>query len=304
MSGYLAEHSYGKMKIRVFKVNRHPSGRHEVHEVTVRTILWGDFADSWTKGSNKKMVATETQKNTVYQLAKQHNLESVEEFGKLIASHFLNKYNWITKVKVTLREEPWGRIKVGGQDHHHAFTKTTSETRFAEVVKSRGGGTRVMGGIEDLIVLKTTQSSFECFVGCKGAHVEEDEWTTLKEAKDRIFSTAVKSYWTYASDSAPFTECYHKVKAAFLSTFAGDAVKGVPSTAAQQSQYDMCLAALADNNPHIADISITTPNLHYNPLSSLPTPPSMHAPNNDVFIPIDGPSGYISSKAALRRAKM
>ena len=33
---------------------------------------------------------------------------------------------------------------------------------------------------------------FECFVGHKGAHVEEDAWTTLGEAKDRLFSTAVK----------------------------------------------------------------------------------------------------------------
>eukprot|EP00287_Rhodomonas_sp_CCMP768_P018224 CAMPEP_0202821776 /NCGR_PEP_ID=MMETSP1389-20130828/10601_1 /ASSEMBLY_ACC=CAM_ASM_000865 /TAXON_ID=302021 /ORGANISM="Rhodomonas sp., Strain CCMP768" /LENGTH=304 /DNA_ID=CAMNT_0049494597 /DNA_START=45 /DNA_END=959 /DNA_ORIENTATION=- len=304
MSGYLAESAYGKVKIRVMKVNRNPNGRHEVHEVTVQTMLWGDFADSWTTGSNKKIIATETQKNTVYQLAKQHDLGSVEEFGKLVASHFLKKYDWITKVQVTLREDPWGRVQVDGKDHNHAFTKTTTEKRFAEVTMSRGAPAQIIGGIEDLIVLKTTQSSFECFVGCKGGHVEHDEWTTLKEAKDRLFSTAVKSYWTYSSDTAPFNDCYDKVKHSFLTRFAGDPVKGVPSPAAQQTQYQMCLAALEANNPHLADISITTPNLHYNPLSSLVTPPSMHAPNNDVFYPIDGPSGYITSKAALRRAKM
>jgi hypothetical protein len=36
----------------------------------VKTLLYGNFADSWTTGSNKMIIATETQKNTVYQLAK------------------------------------------------------------------------------------------------------------------------------------------------------------------------------------------------------------------------------------------
>eukprot|EP00288_Rhodomonas_lens_P018718 CAMPEP_0177716222 /NCGR_PEP_ID=MMETSP0484_2-20121128/14402_1 /TAXON_ID=354590 /ORGANISM="Rhodomonas lens, Strain RHODO" /LENGTH=304 /DNA_ID=CAMNT_0019228253 /DNA_START=48 /DNA_END=962 /DNA_ORIENTATION=+ len=304
MSGYLAESSYGKIKIRVMKVNRPASGRHDVHEVTVQTMLWGDFADSWTNGSNKKIVATETQKNTVYQLAKQHDLESIEDFGKLIAKHFLNKYNWITKTQITLTEEPWGRIEVGGKEHNHCFTKTTSEKRYAQVTMSRGAPAHVVGGIENLIVLKTTMSSFIGFVGCPTGHVKEDEWTTLKEAQDRMFSTAVEAKWTYSSDTAPFTTCYNKVKDAFLTTFAGDPVKGVPSPAAQGTQYDMCQAALAANNPHIADITITTPNLHYMPLSSLTTPAHMHAPNNDVFYPIDGPSGYITSKSALRKAKL
>jgi urate oxidase len=32
-------------------------------------MLWGDFAESWTTGSNTKIIATETQKNTIYKLA-------------------------------------------------------------------------------------------------------------------------------------------------------------------------------------------------------------------------------------------
>lgn len=47
---------------------------HEPRELTVQTLLFGDFAEAWTIGSNKKIVATETQKNTVYQLAKSHDL--------------------------------------------------------------------------------------------------------------------------------------------------------------------------------------------------------------------------------------
>ena len=73
MSGELSEYAYGKIKIRVMKLNRHGEGtageKHDVHELTVKTLLYGDFADAWTVGSNSKIIATETQKNTVLQRA-------------------------------------------------------------------------------------------------------------------------------------------------------------------------------------------------------------------------------------------
>ena len=44
-------------------------------------MLWGDFADSWLTGSNAKIIATETQKNTVYKLA--------QDSGSEFRFHFL-----------------------------------------------------------------------------------------------------------------------------------------------------------------------------------------------------------------------
>jgi len=307
MAGQLSEYAYGKIKIRVMKVNRERSGKHDVHELTVKTLLYGDFADSWTTGSNAKIIATETQKNTVYQLARTTPCSSPEEFGKIIADHFLKSYHWVRKAKITLWEDPWARIEVQGQQHNHAFTKNTTERRYAEVVHERGQSPQVTGGVFNLIVLKTTQSSFECFVGHKGSYMENDKWCTLGEVKDRLFSTAIESTWRYASASADFNACYDKVKAAFLDTFAGDPVKGVPSPSAQQTQHEMCKEALARCAPYIQDISITTPNLHYMPLSSLNTPKHMHCSpdNQDVFYPIDGPSGFVESTASLGpRSKM
>mmetsp|Transcript_37557 Transcript_37557/g.73393 ORF Transcript_37557/g.73393 Transcript_37557/m.73393 type:complete len:289 (-) Transcript_37557:59-925(-) len=287
------------------KLNRHPDGTHEPREMTVNTLLWGDFAESWTNGSNAKIVATETQKNTIYQLAKTHTLSSPEEFGMYICEHFLKMYDWITKIKVTVHEDPWGRIMIDGKQHKHAFTKTTSERRTAEVTQSRGSQPVVMGGITNFIVLKTTQSSFEKFVGHPGSHMPKDPsgWTTLGEAQDRSFSTAVESSWVFSTTKAPFNDCYAKVKDAFIKQFAGPADTGVPSPSAQQTQHEMCLAALEACAPHILDINIATPNLHYMPLHSLSIPPHMHAPNADVFFPIDGPSGYIQSTAS-RRSKL
>ena len=42
----------------------------EVMRWQVNTILFGNFAEAWTTGSNKMIIATDTQKNTIYQLAK------------------------------------------------------------------------------------------------------------------------------------------------------------------------------------------------------------------------------------------
>lgn len=44
-------------------------------------------------------------------------------------------------------------------------------------------------GIKDMKVLKTTQSGFEGFL--------RDRFTTLQEAKDRVFCTSVYARWRY-----------------------------------------------------------------------------------------------------------
>jgi hypothetical protein len=36
-----------------------------------------------------------------------------------------------------------------------------------QVTANRAGGTSIVGGLEDLIVLKTAQGAFETYVGCK-----------------------------------------------------------------------------------------------------------------------------------------
>ena len=62
------------------------------------------------------------------------------------------------------------------------------------------------------------------------------------------------------------------MRQAFIDKFAGPSDSGVPSPSAQLTQHQMCLGAVAACQPHLAEISIITPNLHYLPLSSLTTP--------------------------------
>ena len=46
----------------------------------------------------------------MYVLAKQHGVASPEEFGLLLATHFVSKYPWVTQARVQVIAHPWQRI--------------------------------------------------------------------------------------------------------------------------------------------------------------------------------------------------
>ena len=73
----LGENSYGKSRIRLLRVARQ-EGRHDIKEVTLAIRFEGDFETAHTKGDNRKILPTDTMKNTVYALARQHPIERNE----------------------------------------------------------------------------------------------------------------------------------------------------------------------------------------------------------------------------------
>ena len=91
-SFHLTQHNHGKAKVRVMKVRHKQGGRHEVSEYTVDITLFnsrgkGARGDDkcFTDGDNSDLVATDTQKNTVYIVAKACPCESPAHHGSLIA---------------------------------------------------------------------------------------------------------------------------------------------------------------------------------------------------------------------------
>ena len=64
------DNQYGKAEVRLVHVTR-DGDRHEIKDLNVSTALRGDFADAHLVGDNAKVVATDTQKNTVYAFAQQ-----------------------------------------------------------------------------------------------------------------------------------------------------------------------------------------------------------------------------------------
>ena len=73
------------------------------------------------------------------------------------------------------------------QLHPHTFTRSGEEKRTASL-HDREEKT-LHAGIDGLVVLNTTDSAFENFL--------RDEYTTLKEDRNRILATAIRAAWTY-----------------------------------------------------------------------------------------------------------
>ena len=87
MDAQLAGDSYGKSAIRLLKVVR-DDARYAVHDLTVDIRFEGDFAAAHTKGDNSAVLPTDTMKNTVYALSRQHDVDPPE--GLAYQSSFLS----------------------------------------------------------------------------------------------------------------------------------------------------------------------------------------------------------------------
>jgi urate oxidase len=277
----LAQHSYGKSRIRVTKVTR-LADRHEVRELTIEIELEGDFARSYTGGDNSLIIPTDTMKNVGYALAKEHPLESIEDFGSAIANHFLEHHRHVERATIRIVEHPLERIEVDGRGHPHAFCGLRHETRTS-TVRGWRGGVRVESGIDELFLLKSTGSAFTGFL--------RDRYTTLSDASDRILATILKAEWLYAADPPDWVLARMKIRQTLLETFAGH-----QSLSAQQTLYAMGAAAL-EACLQIDRITLTMPNKHR---ILVDLQPFGLENANEVFLATDEPHGTITG--TLQRA--
>ncbi len=272
----LGENCYGKQRVRVMQVTRH-ADRHDVRELTLGIRLEGDFETAHSRGDNSKVLPTDTMKNTVYALARQHRIESPEDFCQLLAEHFLSTQAHVSRARVESSETLWTRLPFGGKLHRYTFTRSSEEKRTAFVIGTRKDKI-VQGGIDGLVVLKTTDSGFEGFL--------RDSYTTLKEDRDRILATVIRATWSYRSEKADFESTWHGVRKTMLETFAEHDSKSL-----QQTLYAMGEAALR-NFPAICEIHLSLPNKHYNLVDLSPF--RMDNPK-EIFLPTDEPHGLIEA---------
>src|SRR4051812_44636402 len=205
MSIKLTANHYGKSDVRLTKVVRR-GAHHDLFEFSVDVQLIGDFAASYTAGDNSKIVATDSMKNTVYVVAKENDFTSAEQYALILAEHFSRTYRQVETAMVSVRQSSWSRIDTGGKPHDHAFVSGGAELHTAVARATRGSATTIAGGIQDLLVLKTTNSAFKNFVS--------DRYRTLKDTDDRIFATSVTASWNYGDISVDFVAAHERIRKA------------------------------------------------------------------------------------------
>ena len=280
----LGANRYGKSRIRLVTVDR-SMDRHEMRDLTVDVSLEGDFTAAHVDGDNANIVATDTMKNTVYALAREHLTGPPEVLGLAVARHFA-AYPQVDKAVITLRQHGWTRIPLASGGSPDAFTRSGDLTRVAIVAASAGGAT-VEAGIEDLTVMKTTRSAFTGF--------ERDKWTTLPEADDRIMSTKIAAVWGYGETAAEpgfdFDAAFDGARSTLLTVLAEHF-----SPSVQTSVWIMATAML-EADPAMDWVRMVLPNLHHWTVNLEP----FGLDNRDmVYISTTEPHGLID--ATVRRS--
>jgi urate oxidase len=277
----LSSNRYGKSRVRVLKVLR-DGATHTIKELDVSVLLSGDFATSYTSGDNSHVVPTDTVKNTVNVLAKEHLAAENERFALTLARHFLAKYPQVRHVEAEVRERLWDRLAINGAANPHSFSAAQRARPFARV-QATADSQRIESGIADLLILKSTQSGFAGFPRC--------EFTTLRETDDRIFATALTATWTWGTDTEPadFAQANAAILAALLEPFALNFSPSVQTTLFQMGEA--ALAACAE----IAEIHLAMPNKH---CLLLDLSPFGLENRNEVFVPTDEPHGQIEATVA------
>ncbi|KAL7269585.1 hypothetical protein RUND412_007737 [Rhizina undulata] len=250
---------YGKDNIRLYKVYRDEATKtHSVVEMTVCVLLEGDIETAYTKADNSVIVATDSMKNTVYVLAKQHPVTPPELFASTVACHFTSKYSHIHAAHVKVITHRWTRMTIDGKPHTHSFLRDGSETRNVEAVSRKGTGITIKSGIQGLLVLKSTGSAFHGFV--------RDDFTTLGETFDRILSTEVDAVWEWRSFKSLaevkariplFDKAWEDARNITLETFANDNSASVQAT--MYKMADKILSAV----PEVNTVDYSLPNKHY-----------------------------------------
>lgn len=290
------KYGYGKNHVKLLHVFRN-GPVHTIREFEVDTHLKLSTQKDYLDGDNRDIIATDTQKNTVFVLAKKHGIKTPEEFGLLICSHFLYMYKHVDEVEVGIEEYPWERLQADDREHNHAFLFSPNAIRFAMVTQKRNESPLIKGGLKGLRLLKTTQSAFTDFY--------QDGYRTLPDDNDRVFSTVVTATWEFSTaNGVDFDDVWINIKNCIFDKFAGPPDKGIFSPSVQNTLYLAEKMAL-DKIPQISRIEMQMPNKHYLTvdMSKFPSSVLENNENKEVYHPIDKPSGIIYAEL-LRKNTM
>lgn len=276
----LGSNRYGKRNVRVLR-KIVAGDRQSVAEISADAMLEGAFERSYLSDDNTQIVATDTVKNTIIALAHQHLGPCIEDFALTLGRHFLGRHSHVDRVHIELRERRWDRMIIGGRPAPHSFQSSPLGEPYTKLVIARDE-LELESGVRGLLVLNSTNSAFENF--------DHTEFTTLKDAGDRILSTSMEAGWKFETGTVDFSGANARILSALLEIFA---TRFSPSV--QRTLFEMGEAALAAV-PEISQIALRMPNKHY--FTANLAAFGMENPNL-TFLPQEEPHGQI--EATVRR---
>ncbi|MEU2894425.1 factor-independent urate hydroxylase [Streptomyces sp. NPDC001273] len=283
MPTILGQNQYGKAENRVVKITR-DGATHHIKDLNVSVALSGDMEEVHYSGSNANVLPTDTTKNTVFAFAKEHGVESAEQFGIHLARHFVTSQRPIHRARIRIDEYDWERIATSdGREGKHSFVRKGQETRLTQVTYD-GETWEVVSGLKDLTVLNSTDSEFWGYV--------KDTYTTLKEAYDRILATSVSARWRFnwtgdAERMPDWEASYGEVRKHLLQAFAE-----TYSLSLQQTLYQMG-ARIIDHRGEVDEVRFSLPNSHHFLVDLEPFGLKNDTADGAVYVAADRPYGLI-----------
>ncbi|MDX3524084.1 factor-independent urate hydroxylase [Streptomyces scabiei] len=283
MPTILGQNQYGKAENRVVKITRDGT-THHIKDLNVSVSLSGDMTEVHLSGSNANVLPTDTTKNTVYAFAKEHGIESAEQFGIHLARHFVTSQPAIHRARIRVEEYAWERIEHGGEGAH-SFVRRGQETRLAQITYD-GSSWEVLSGLKDLTVMNSTDSEFWGYV--------KDAYTTLPEAHDRILATEVSGRWRFhwtddAQEMPDWDTSYEQTKQHLLRAFAE-----TYSLSLQQTLYQMG-SRIIENRDEIDEVRFSLPNKHHFLVDLKPFGLENATDDGAVYVAADRPYGLIEA---------
>ena len=126
MAIVLGANRYGKAETRLVRVTK-DGETHTLADLNVSISLSGDLAATHLTGDNTGVLPTDTMKNTVYAFAKEHGVGQPEDFGLLLARHFVDSQPPVHAARVSIEAFAWERLGP------HSFQRTADFTRLTVI---------------------------------------------------------------------------------------------------------------------------------------------------------------------------
>ena len=165
MPTMLGQNQYGKAENRVVRMVTRDGDTHHIKDLNVSVALSGDMDDVHLPGANAERPATDTTKNTVFAFAKEHGIDSAEQFGIRLARHFVASQSQMSRAHGSGSRSTPGSASTPGPSPTALLRPRGPGDPHRPESPTHGRGTgRSSPALEDLVVLNSTDSEFWGFV--------------------------------------------------------------------------------------------------------------------------------------------